>query len=64
MTSRIQTVSSLLLFGFLTTFVVIHFFDLTEKRNLKKTLEIERIKARNSDKEPCEQYALIAAIDG
>ena len=63
MNKTAQFISGLLIFGFITTFVVFYFYKLTAERLIKRDLEITRILDKTFDDKLCEQYALVAIVD-
>lgn len=60
MNKTAQFISGLLIFGFITAFVVFYSYKLTADRLLKRDLEITRILDKTFDDKLCEQYALVA----
>ena len=64
MNKTAQFISGLLIFGFITTFVVFSFYKLSLDRVQKRDLEITRILDKTLDDKLCEQYALVAIESG
>lgn len=64
MIKQLFGIKQFLFVGISISIFVIYFFVLPQKRASKKAKEIDRIENRTTDKEYCEQYALVAAKNG